>query len=65
MIIKLKAKGNKLELDLQIHGGNPITNSVFTNPGYALSKRLEAVAVGLRSELLMFLLEVEKETEIK
>lgn len=63
--IKLKAKAKRLELQLEITGANPLTNAVFTEGKYALSKRLQAVAIGLRSDLLMFLIEVEKETDIK
>lgn len=65
MIVRLKAKGHNLQLDFEIRGGNPITNAILSDPKQIFKKRLDAVAVGIRSELLMFLLEIEKETDIK
>lgn len=61
MPIKLQAKGKKLSINLEFMEGDSLTLSVFKDPRFQLSKRLEAVAIGLRSELLMFLLEVERE----
>lgn len=59
-MIKLDAKTENLKLTLEITADG-ITKQVFTDPKYVLSKRLQAVSIGLRSELIMFLLEVEKE----
>jgi len=53
-----KTKNLKVTLELRYDG---VTKQVFTTPKYALEKRLQAVMVGLRSELVMFLTEVEKE----
>lgn len=61
---KLKAKSKNLEVTLEI-SYNGITKEIFTNPGNALNKRLDAVLIGLRSELTLFLLEVEREIEFK
>ena len=64
MIIRLDAKSKHLEMAIEIHSKNPMTNSVFSDKKYALNKQLQAVAIGLRSELLMFLINVEKEMDI-
>lgn len=61
-MIKLKAKSKNLEIELQINLSG-VTREVFLNPSNVLKKRLEAVAVGLRSEVTMFLLDVEREID--
>lgn len=63
-MIKLEAKSKHLTLNLEIKGDS-ITNQVFSNPRFQLSKRLQAVSLGIRSELIMFLMEVEKETRLE
>lgn len=63
-MIKLEAKSKKLKLRLTIDGDG-ITKEILLNPGNALRKRLEAVAVGLRSELTMFLLEIERDIDFR
>lgn len=60
--LEAKSKHLKLKIKIEYEG---ITKEVFIAPGNALSKRLDAVLVGLRSELTMFLLEVEREIEFK
>ena len=64
MIIKLDAKSKHLEIELEICSKNPLTNAIFSESKYAMSKRLQGVALGIRSELLMFLIDVEKEMDL-
>lgn len=59
-MIKFEAQTQNLKLILEITP-DAKTRQIFTNPSNALSKRLQAVSIGLRSELTMFLLEIEKE----
>lgn len=63
-MIKLDAKSKNLKITLTI-SYDGITKEIFLKPGNALKKRLDAVCVGLRSELTMFLLEVERDIEFK
>lgn len=63
-MIKLEAKGKHLKLKINIEGDG-VTKEIFLKPGNAIFKRLQAVSVGLRSELTMFLLEIEKDIDIK
>jgi len=59
-MIKLEASTLNLKMTLEITGDSQ-TKQIFSDPRNALAKRLHAVSIGLRSELTMFLLEVEKE----
>lgn len=63
-LIKLDAKSKNLKITLHITCDG-VTKEIFLSPGNALFKRLQAVVVGLRSELTMFLLDVEREIEFK
>lgn len=63
-LITLDAKSKNLKLKLKVECDG-VTKEIFLKPGNALYKRLQAVCIGLRSELTMFLLEVEKEIEFK
>ncbi len=63
-MIKLEAKTNNLKLTIEITADG-VTKQVFSNPKYALNRRLHAVTLGMKSELLMFLLEVEKEINLE
>lgn len=65
MKIQLEAKTDKLSFTIEICANNPMTIALFNDPRFSLKKRLNAVAVGLRSDLLMFVIDVEKEVDIK
>ena len=51
-------------MTIEIRSKNPMTNAIFTESKYSLNKQLQAVAIGLRSELLMFLINTEREMDI-
>ena len=63
-MIKLDAKSKHLKLRIEVTADG-VTKQIFLNPGNVLKRRLDAVCVGLRSELTMFLLEVEREIDFK
>ncbi len=63
-MITLEAKSQHLKLKIEVTADG-VTKQIFASPRYALAKRLEAVCVGLRSELLMFLVEVEKDLDLE
>lgn len=65
MKIQLEAKADELSFTIELCASNEKSIALFNDPKFALKKRLNAVAVGLRSELLMFLIDVEKEFNIK
>jgi hypothetical protein len=63
-MITLEAKSHHLKITIQLTP-DPTTEQILNSPQYALRRRVEAICIGLRSELTMFLVELEKDIELE